>query len=118
MALLNMSLMDAGIVCWSTKYFYFNARPTQLNPAIKTLTGIPNFPAYISGHSTFSGAAATILGYIIPEKANAYSAMAQEASLSRLVGGIHYKSDCTVGLTVGASVGNYAIQRAKADGAN
>ena len=118
MALLNMSLMDAAIVCWSTKYFYFNARPTQLNPAIKTLTGIPNFPAYISGHSTFSGAAATILGYLIPEKANAYSAMAQEASTSRLVGGIHYKSDCTVGLTVGASVGNYAIQRAKTDGAN
>lgn len=118
MALLNMSLMDAGIVCWNTKYFYFNARPTQLNPAIKTLTGIPNFPAYISGHSTFSGAAATILGFIIPERANDYNAMAQEASLSRLVGGIHYKSDCNVGLTVGANVGNYAINRAKADGAN
>jgi len=58
------------------------------------------------------------LGYIIPERANAYTAMAQEASTSRLVGGIHYRSDCAVGLTVGASVGNYAIQRAKADGAN
>jgi membrane-associated phospholipid phosphatase len=118
MALLNMSLMDAAIVCWNTKYYYFNARPTQLNPAIKTLTGIPNFPAYISGHSTFSGAAATILGYIVPEKASAYSAMAQEASVSRLVGGIHYKSDCVVGLQVGSSIGNYAIKRAKTDGAD
>jgi hypothetical protein len=35
------------------KIFYFNPRPSQLNPAIKTTTGIPNFPAYISGHSTF-----------------------------------------------------------------
>ena len=117
MALLNMSLMDAAIVCWDTKYFYCNPRPSQLNPAIKTLTGIPNFPAYISGHSTFSGAAATILGHIIPEKASAYSSMAQEASMSRLYGGIHYKSDCQVGLTVGNNVGNYAIQRAMTDGA-
>ena len=70
MALLNMALMDAGIVCWDTKYFYFNPRPTQLDPEIKTLTGIPNFPAYISGHSTFSGAAATILGHIIPERSS------------------------------------------------
>jgi hypothetical protein len=117
MALLNMSLMDAGIVCWETKYFYFNPRPTQLNPNIKTITGIPNFPSYISGHSTFSGAAAAILGHIIPERANAYDAMAQEASMSRLYGGIHYKSDCTVGLTVGKNVGNYAVERAKTDGA-
>lgn len=117
MALLNMSLMDAGVVCWDTKYFYFNPRPTQLNPKIKTLTGIPNFPAYISGHSTFSGAAATILGHIIPEKAAAYTAMAKEASLSRLVGGIHYKSDCEVGLTVGNNIGGYAIARARTDGA-
>ncbi|HMO62003.1 MAG TPA: phosphatase PAP2 family protein [Ferruginibacter sp.] len=118
MALLNMALMDAAIVCWDTKYYYFNPRPTQLNPVIKTLTGIPNFPAYTSGHSTFSGAAATILGHIIPEKAGAYTAMATEASLSRLYGGIHYRSDCEVGLASGKSVGNYAVQRAKTDGAD
>ena len=117
MALLNMTLMDAAIVCWDTKYFYFNPRPTQLNPAIKTMTGIPNFPAYISGHSTFSGAAATILGYIIPERAAAYDAMAKEASMSRLYGGIHYRSDCDMGLVVGKNVGNYAVQKGQADGA-
>jgi hypothetical protein len=118
MALINMSLMDAGIVCWDTKYFYFNPRPTQLNPAIKTLTGIPNFPAYISGHSTFSAAAATILGYLIPERALAYETMAKEASNSRIYGGIHYRSDCEVGLTTGKKVGDYAIARARTDGAD
>lgn len=117
MALLNMSLMDAAIVCWDTKYFYFNPRPTQLNPAIKTITGLPNFPAYISGHSTFSGAAATLLSYINPEKATTYDAMAKEASLSRLYGGIHYRSDCEVGLVVGKNIGNYAVTRAQTDGA-
>ncbi len=117
MALLNMSLMDAAIVCWNTKYYYFNPRPTQMDASIKTLTGVPNFPAYISGHSTFSGAAATVLAHIIPSKAAAYQAMAQEASLSRMYAGIHYRSDCSTGLTVGANVGNYAVARAKADGA-
>lgn len=117
-ALLNMSMMDAAIVCWNTKYFYFNPRPTQMNPLIKTLTGIPNFPAYISGHSTFSGAAATILGYIIPERAQAYTDMATEASNSRLWGGIHFRSDCSQGLVTGQKVGAYAVTRGKTDGAD
>jgi len=118
MALLNIALMDAGIVCWNTKYFYFNPRPTQMNSSIKTLTGIPNFPAYISGHSTFSGAAAAVLGYILPENADKYNAMASEASLSRVIGGIHYPSDCSVGLEVGKNVGSYSILRGEADGSN
>ena len=117
MALLNMSLMDAGIVCWSTKYYYFNPRPTQMNSSIKTLTGIPNFPAYISGHSTFSGAASVILAHIIPANASKYMALAQQASISRVMGGIHYPSDCSVGLQVGQNVGTYATQRALSDGA-
>jgi len=117
MALLNITLMDAAIVCWDTKYYYFNPRPTQLNPSIKSSTGIPNFPAYISGHSTFSGAGAEILGHIIPSNAAKYEAMAKEASVSRILGGLHYRSDCEVGLVVGKNVGNFAVQRAKTDGA-
>lgn len=118
LALLNMSLMDAAIVCWDAKFFYYNPRPSTTNPNIKTLTGVPNFPAYTSGHSTFSGAAATILGHIVPARAAAYNDMAQEASLSRMYGGIHYRSDCEVGLQSGKKVGNYAIARALADGAD
>ena len=117
MALLNIALFDAAIVCWDTKYYYFNPRPTQLNPAIKTSTGIPNFPAYISGHSTFSASAATFLSHILPNRASAYQAMAREASDSRLLGGIHYRADCEIGLQVGANVGSFCIQRAKTDGA-
>jgi hypothetical protein len=117
MALLNIALMDAAIVCWDAKYTYFNPRPSQLDPRIKTSTGLPNFPAYISGHSTFSAAAASLLGHILPARANAYQAMAKEASESRILGGIHYRSDCEVGLQVGAKVGSFCIQRAKTDGA-
>jgi len=117
MALLNMSLMDAAVACWDAKFFYFNPRPSQVNPAIKTTTGLPNFPSYTSGHSTFSGAAATILGYLIPGKKDVYEAMAREASISRMYGAIHYRSDCEAGLLCGNKVGAYAIQRAQTDGA-
>ena len=118
MALLNMSLMDAAVVCWDTKYKYFNPRPSQFNPDIKTWTGLPNFPSYTSGHSTFSGAASTILGYIIPARSRAYNDMAKEASLSRLYGAIHYRSDCDSGMVCGKKVGSYAIARALTDGAD
>lgn len=118
MALLNMSLMDAAIACWDAKYFYFNPRPSQINPAIKTVTGLPNFPSYTSGHSTFSGAAATVLGYILPAKASAFNDMAKEASLSRLYGAIHYRSDCDQGLICGQKVGAFAVARGRTDGAD
>ena len=117
-ALLNAALMDAAIVCWNTKYFYFNARPCQLDPTIKTLTGVPNFPAYVSGHSTFSASAAQILSYLVPQKANNFKAMAKEASESRIYGGIHYRSDCEEGLRIGQNIGQFAVERAKIDGAN
>jgi hypothetical protein len=117
LALLNMAEMDAAIVCWDAKYFYFNPRPTQTMFTIKTLTGIPNFPSYTSGHSTFSGAAATVLGYLVPEKASDFMAMAKEAGMSRLYGAIHYRSDCDAGLASGIKVGEFAVNRGKADGA-
>jgi hypothetical protein len=116
-ALLNMAEMDAAIECWYTKYYYFNPRPTQMDPLIRTLTGVPNFPSYISGHSMFSSAAATILGHIIPSRAQAYLTMAQDAANSRIYAGIHYNIDCEVGMTVGQNIGNYAVQRAMSDGA-
>ncbi len=117
MGLLNMALMDAAVTCWDAKYFYFNPRPSQMDPRIKTVAGLPNFPSYSSGHSTFSGAAATILGHIIKSKASSYNAMATEASLSRMYGAIHYRSDCEKGLAAGNKVGDYAISRARTDGA-
>jgi hypothetical protein len=118
MALLNMTLMDAAIVCWDIKYYYFNARPSQVDPSIKTLTGIPNFPSYVSGHSVFSGSASTILDYLLPENAAKYNDLSNQAALSRLQGGIHYRIDCEAGLTVGNNVGNYGVLRAQNDGAD
>lgn len=118
MALLNMAMMDAAIVCWDAKFTYYNPRPSQADPKIKTLTGLPNFPSYVSGHSTFSAAAATFLGHVVPSRKTDYINMAQEAKISRLYGAIHYRSDCEAGYVAGQKVGDYAVQRAKIDGAD
>ncbi len=88
-----------------------------MNPDIKTLTGVPNFPSYTSGHSNFSGAASTLLTYLLPDRGSKFTDMAQEAAISRLYGAIHYRIDCEMGLVTGNKVGQFAIQRAKADGA-
>ena len=117
MALLNLAMMDAAISCWDAKYFYFNPRPSQMDTSIKTTTGIPNFPAYVSGHSTFSAAAATVLSHLLPESKEKFNAFAKEASNSRLYGAIHYRSDCEKGLLLGETVGAFAVSRAKTDGA-
>jgi hypothetical protein len=117
MALLNMAMMDAAVVCWDAKYFYFNPRPPQMNNTIKTVTGLPNFPSYTSGHSTFSGAAATILAHIVPARATEFTNLATEASLSRMYAAIHYRSDCEKGLESGNKIGEYAKARARTDGA-
>jgi hypothetical protein len=117
-ALLNMAMHDAAVGCWETKYFYFNPRPTQLNPTIKTTTGIPNFPAYTSGHSTFSAAAASVLSYLFPAGAADFDAQAKEASISRLYGAIHYRIDTEMGLAHGKKIATYTLSWAATDGAN
>jgi membrane-associated phospholipid phosphatase len=114
LALVGTALMDAGIACWETKFYYYTPRPQQFG--LKTSVGLPNFPSYTSGHSTFSQAAATVLGSIFPEKAATFDAQAKEASNSRVYGLIHFRVDCEMGLTHGKKIGEYAIVRSKADG--
>ncbi|HNO27473.1 MAG TPA: phosphatase PAP2 family protein [Chitinophagales bacterium] len=115
-AYLNTTMMDAGISCWDTKYYYMYPRPPQADPEIKTLFGLPNFPSYTSGHSTFSAAAATVLSYMFPENEVLYNQYMYEASESRIYSRIHFRFDCEAGLTAGTTIGNLAVDAAKADG--
>jgi len=117
-AYLNMAIMDAGISCWDAKYYYHYPRPIQTIPGFKTILGTPNFPSYTSGHSTFSAAAAEVLAYIFPNEATQCRKWAEEAAMSRIYGGIHYRFDAEVGLTQGKNVGMYSVNKAKADGAD
>lgn len=117
-ALLNMAMHDAAVSCWDAKFAFFNPRPSQLDPEIRTVIGLPNFPSYTSGHSTFSAAAADVLSYVFPSAAAAFDALKEEAAISRLYGGIHYRSDIEVGKVVGKRVGEYTVRFAIHDGAD
>ncbi|GAB3784336.1 hypothetical protein GCM10028818_43810 [Spirosoma horti] len=114
LALVSTALMDAGVCCWDTKSFYYYPRPQQFG--MKTSVGLPNFPSYTSGHSTFSAAAAVVLASIFPDQADDFWTKAQEASDSRVYGLIHYRFDCSAGLACGKNIGSYAVVRGKADG--
>jgi membrane-associated phospholipid phosphatase len=109
LAMLNAAMMDAGIACWDSKYAYWLVRPSQVDPAITTPVGLPNFPSYVSGHSSFSGAAAEILGASFPSRRRELRAMAEEAALSRLYGGIHYRFDSDAGLDMGRRIGQLVL---------
>lgn len=116
LALMNMGMMDAGICCWDAKYYYCLIRPWQADPKITTAVAKPNFPSYTSGHSDFSSAAAEVLDYIFPSDKSQVDSMAEEAGISRLYGGIHYRFDIDKGSEVGRMMGGMAVEHGMADG--
>lgn len=115
---LNQAMMDAGISCWDSKYYYHYPRPIQNIPDFQTIAGTPNFPSYTSGHSVFSASAAEVLAYAFPDEAETFRQMARDAALSRVVGGIHWTFDATVGTDQGIAVAQYTINTASSDGAD
>jgi membrane-associated phospholipid phosphatase len=117
-ALLNTAMHDAAVGCWGVKFRHFNPRPSQLDPSIKTVIGLPNFPAFPSGHSTFSAAAADVLSFLFPEGSADFVEMAEEAGISRMYGGIHYRSDIEQGQAHGERIGALVVQYAQSDGAH
>jgi PAP2 superfamily len=111
---LNTAQADAFIACWDAKYTYWTLRPiTAINglidPDWRSYIVTPPFPSYVSGHSTTSGAASTVLGAYFPKQAEQLRQMAEEAAISRLYGGIHFQSDNTAGLALGRQIGAVAV---------
>jgi hypothetical protein len=108
-AILGIAMADAGIVCWRAKFRYWVLRPSQADPAITMPIGLPNFPAYPSGHSSFSGAAEGVLSALFPADAAELHRFAEENGLSRLYGGVHYDFDNTAGLEIGRRIAPLAL---------
>lgn len=153
-ALLNFALADAGISSWDAKYHYDMWRPidaireaaqdgngaTLPDSNWEPLLTTPSFPTYTSGHSTFSGAAASVLtavfgdNYAFASRADRGSSgqwppsddtslliersftsfwdAAEEAGASRIYGGIHFGFDNTAGLNSGSLVGTWVVDHA------
>jgi PAP2 superfamily len=132
-ALTSVALHEGFIACWHEKYASARLRPeTVISAKIETAWHpylvTPPFPAYTSGHSTISAAAAEVLTalfgdnqaytdttekeYGLPVRSFAsFRQAALEASESRLYAGIHYKSDCVNGNEQGKKVGKLVVER-------
>ena len=136
-ALLNIALADAGIGAWDAKYVYNTWRPitairnadkdgnsaTTADPNWLPLINTPPFPEYVSGHSTFSAAAATVLTKAygnnfsfnassvglptVTRSYTSFAAAATEAGISRIYGGIHFDFANQAGSTLGQQIGDY-----------
>ena len=125
----SISIADAFISCWDEKYRSNLIRPeTLINKHIDLewapILQTPPFPEYTSGHSVVSGASAEVLTTIFGDNFSfddtteipyglpmrhfkSFKLAAQEAAVSRLYGGIHYRAAVEVGVDQGISVGNF-----------
>lgn len=131
LARLGIAMADSFIGCWQTKFEYDLLRPvTYINRVIDKnwtpLLNTPPFPEYPSGHSTQSAAAATVLTDLFgenfafedrsgekdglkPRNFTGFWAAANEAALSRLYGGIHFRAAIERGQAQGRCVGAYTV---------
>ncbi len=106
---MNAAIFDALIGCFDAKYTYWFIRPPQADPLITLPIGLPPHPSYPSAHSCVSGAATGVLMAAFPEDRNRLEAVAQEASISRLYAGIHYRFDMVAGLGLGRNTAGKAM---------
>ena len=91
------------------QYHYWFIRPPQANTAIVTVFATPQHPSYPSAHSCFSGSLSGVLIAAFPSERARLEAVAQEASLSRLYAGIHYRFDMEAGLALGRRAAALAL---------
>lgn len=131
-ALTSLTHMDAAIAVWEEKFSSNLLRPEtyirrHIDPTWRPFLPTPKFPTYVSGHSGFSAAAATMMqaafcdGPITDDTKlrrgfgartfPSWDAMASEASKSRIYGGIHYRFDSEDGIEVGHCVAQKALER-------
>lgn len=128
-----VTIADAFISCWDTKYKYNLLRPeTYINKYIdkdwKPLLQTPPFPEYPSGHSVASAAAAAMLTHLLGDnysyidsteipfglparKFDSFQQASDEACISRLYGGIHYMPAIVNGKEEGRKIGNFIISK-------
>ena len=132
---VSMSLFDGFVSCWDEKYRSKLIRPeTYINQYIDEnwvpLLQTPPFPEYTSGHSVISGSAAVTLTKLFGENFSftdsteiefgltsrsfkSFEEACDEAAISRMYGGIHYRPAFENGLTEGKAVGTYILSKVK-----
>ena len=109
MALMNMVSYDALVASHEAKFFYWLIRPSQADPGIVLPIGLPNFPSYPSNHAALSAGMARVLAARFPSERARLEGLAEEAAMSRIYGGIHYRFDGEAGLALGRTVAAWAL---------
>jgi hypothetical protein len=131
--LTSIALFDGFISCWDEKYRSQMIRPeTVINSYIdekwRPMLQTPPFPEYTSGHSVISTSAAIVLtsifgdqfsfddntevSYGLPiRRFSSFNQAAAEAGISRLYGGIHYRSAIEHGQIQGEKVGKMILAK-------
>lgn len=109
--ILAESVADAFMECWKVKYTYWTKRPDMTDINIQTAMPNPPFPGYVSGHSTISFTAATVLARFFPDEKDIFIGDAREAKNSRLWAGIHFSYDNDEGEKLGVAVGEFVIEK-------
>lgn len=132
MAQVSITLADAFISCWDQKYKSSLTRPetfinNYIDPDWNPILQTPAFPEHTSGHSVASASAATVLTHLygdnyafidstevpygLPKRSyTSFLQASQEAAISRLYGGIHYKPAIDKGVEQGQAVGRFVME--------
>lgn len=115
-AWMNIAIYDATILAWKDKIKYKRMRPKTQDHKVKTLVNNPKTYSYPCEHTVTAAAAATVLAYFFPEKADSLIQLARDASQSRIDAGVQFPSDAEAAWKLGEQVANAIIEKAKNDG--
>ena len=115
-AWMNLAIYDATILAWKEKIKYKRGRPNVLDLSIKPVINTPSTYAYPCEHAVTAAAAATVLAYFYPEKADSILQLAHDAAQSRVDAGVQFPSDIEAGWKLGEQVARQIIEKAKQDG--
>lgn len=115
-AWMNLAIYNATVLAWKEKVKYKRARPNVADPSLKPAVDAPLTYSYPCEHTVTAAAAAKVLAYFFPEKADSILQLARAASQSRIDAGVQYPSDAEAGWKLGEQVANSIIEKAKLDG--
>jgi membrane-associated phospholipid phosphatase len=110
LAFANAAAFDAQIACWDSKFTYWFIRPSQMDPGIVMSIALPNHPSYPSGHSCMSASFLGVVADAFPQDRERLDAIVEEAGMSRVYGGIHYRFDIEAGRDIGRAAAALALK--------
>jgi membrane-associated phospholipid phosphatase len=113
---ISIAVYDATVLAWREKIKYKRKRPSQTDPSVKTLVRLPETYSYPCEHTVTAAAAATVMAYFFPAKADSILQLAKAASQSRIDAGVQYPSDAEAAWKLGEMVARQVIEKARNDG--